>query len=123
MWIELLKDVGEHKAGKFVEVEESIGRSYIAAGLAKDGGDGPDVVILQRSIDTFRNELKTFVDATAKSITDATAGLRTKPTNVAGAGLDIGDGHLTPGESEVDRRRGPGNYLRNVINALAYRDE
>jgi HK97 family phage major capsid protein len=124
MWLELLKDVGEHKAGKFIEIaDEPVARSYIAAGLAKDGGDGPDVVILQRSIDTFRTELRGFVDQTAAAITDAASQVRTRPRNVAGAGLDIGDGTITPGTAEADRRRGPGNYIRSIVRALANRDE
>lgn len=119
MWIELIKDVGEHKAGKFIEVDETIGRSYIGAGLAKDGGDGPDVVIFQRAIDTFRTEMRGMVESTAAAINAATEGIRTRPADVAGVQFNS----IEAGESSVDRRRGPGHYLRNVVNSLAYGDQ
>ncbi len=112
-WIELLKAVAEYPAGKFLEVEDQVARSYIDAGLAKDGGDGPDVVILQRSIDTFRSELKGFVDQTAAAITEAAQGVAKRPI-IRGVGLDIGQG-IAAGESEADRRAGWGDIVRSVV--------
>lgn len=112
MWIELLKPVGDTPAGKFIEVDEPIARGYISAGLAKDGGDGPDVVLLQRSLDTFRNELRTFVEGTAKAITDATAGALKAPIV---RGLGVGD-TITPTDSEADKRSGWGDIVRNMGN-------
>lgn len=125
MWIELISKVGEHPAGKFLEVEDSLGRGYIAAGLAKDGGDGPDVVVFQRAIDTFRTEMRGFVEGTAKAITDATAGLRAKPpvlSSRADGSVYIGES-IVGTEGEADKRRSAGSFVRDIVLAQAYRDE
>src|ERR1019366_2151908 len=104
MWIELIKDVGEFKAGKFIEVTDEIGRSYVGAGLAKDGGDGPDVVLFQRSLEVFRTEMRGMVEGTAKAIQDATAAIKKTP-NI----------RIDNGESEADKSKGLGDFVRNIV--------
>jgi HK97 family phage major capsid protein len=108
-WIELLKPVGEHPTGKFLEVEDHIARSYIDAGLAKEGGDGPDVVLLQRSIDTFRTELKTFVDSTATAISEAASSVAKRPV------IRTGDDTITATEAEADKRAGFGDMVKAIV--------
>lgn len=115
-WIELLSPVGEHKAGAFLEVDEKIARSYIDAGLAKDGGDGPDVVLLNRSIESFRTELKTFVDTTAKAIGDAAESVKKRPI-VRGNGVEFS--RLENGESEADKSKSIGDFTRSVYLACS----
>jgi HK97 family phage major capsid protein len=111
MWIELLQDIGEHKANKFLEVSDEIGRSYIAAKLAKDGGDGPDVVLFQRSLEVFRTEMRGMVEGTAKAIQDATAAIKRTP-NI----------RIDNGESEADKSKGLGDFVRNIVRASDPRD-
>jgi HK97 family phage major capsid protein len=110
MWIELVKQVENHKPGAFLEVEdETVARAYIAAGMAKDGGDGPDVILLQRSIDAFRKELTGMVDGTARAVQEATTALSKRPT-------------IHVGEQEADRTKGCGDFIKQVCRASDPRD-
>ncbi|WP_422924482.1 phage major capsid protein [Singulisphaera sp. PoT] len=104
MWIQLTKDVAEHKAGKYLDVEESVARSYIAADLAVDGKDGPDTAIVQRAVETFRAELAKFVTGTADAMQEVTRSLADRRPNI-----------ITPGEQEADRTKGIGDFTRQVI--------
>lgn len=122
-WIELLKPVDGHQAGKFLEVEETVARAYTDAGLAKDGGDGPDVVLLQRSVESFRSELKGFVDKTAAAITEAATAVAARPIirGVGGDGASEGfsfGGDIRGGESEADRTRSVGDYFQHVVRSI-----
>ncbi len=102
MWIELLQPVGEMKPG-FHDVENEVtARAYIAAGLAKDAGDGPDKIILQRSMEHLRGTLSGFVRGMADEIRTSADAVRTAPRIEAGA-------------AEADRTRGLGDFVRQVV--------
>lgn len=105
-WIELLQKVGEHPAGKFIEVEDHIARSYCEAGLAKDGGDGPEVVQLQRAAQAFREELQNVTGEFARQFTEATDAIRRRP--------NLGDG-IEATESEADKKSGFGDLMRSIV--------
>src|SRR5690242_3110972 len=98
MWIELTKPVDEHKAGEFLDCTEDVARAYQAAGLAKDAGDGPDKILLKRSLDEFQATLNTVIKQTAASIRQSTEGLR-RPN--VGGGVEVI-------LNEEDKRNGPG---------------
>ena len=107
MWIELTSQVGEHKPGQFLDVDEAQARAYIAAGLAKDAGDGPDKIILQRSMETLRGTLSEFTRGVAAEIQDcAREFTRSARPN-----------YLETNQMEgVDRdTRSPGDFLRSII--------
>lgn len=106
-WLELTQDVGENKAGKFLEVEDNVHTSYIGAGLAKDGGDGPETVILQRALDRFGEKLQGFVTGTADRISAATEAIAKRP-NV----------RVETVEDESDKTRGIGDFMRCTVNAI-----
>jgi HK97 family phage major capsid protein len=122
MWLELIKPVGEHKAGAFIEVaDEAVARSYITAGLAKDGGDGPELVMLQRSLATFRNELRTVTETMAGEFREAAESFKKKPvirTAGAAGGAGVAFTTLEAGESEADKSKGVGDFIRSVYNAI-----
>jgi len=120
-WIELLKVVDGHEAGKFIEVEDHIARSYIDAGLAKDGGDGPDTILLQRALDKFGDKMKGFVTETAKKIEEATAAVALRPIvrgGDGGSGWEF-NGELRAGESEADKSKSIGDFMRTAYLALS----
>ena len=107
MWIELTSQVGEHKPGAFLDVDEAQARAYIAAGLAKDAGDGPDKIILQRSMETLRGTLSEFTRGVAAEIQDcAKEFTRTARPNY------LETNQLEGAERET---RSPGDFLRSVI--------
>ena len=104
-WLELTQDVGENKAGKFLEVEDAVHASYIGAGLAKDGGDGPETVILQRALDRFGEKLQGFVTGTAERISQATDAIAKRP-------------HVEVVADEADKTKSIGDFFRNVHGAI-----
>ena len=125
MWIELIKDVGEHKAGKFLEVKDDVGGAYVTAGMARDGGDGPDTIIFKRAMDRYQETLQGFVQATAARLEAVTADLARRPIvraaggDGAAAGYEF-SGSITPGESEAGEhgqfaRRIPGDFYIPLI--------
>lgn len=107
MWIELLSPVGDMKPGFHDVADEAVARAYIAANLAKDAGDGPDRIILQRSMEHLRTELSTFTRGVADEIRASASGL------AAGRRADV----IEPGESEAEKTTGPGDFLRQVYYA------
>lgn len=111
MWIKLLKPVDEHKPGTYISVEDTLGRAYVAAGMAEDGGKGPEDALFQRAIGEFKTELAGAVSEIATAAKDARA---------SAAGFR----QVTPGESEADKRKGNSDMLRNlVLTASPDRDE
>lgn len=111
MWIRLLKPVDTHKAGDFLDVEEKTARSYIDAGLAEDGGNGPDHHLLRSAMAEFQTQMGALVRGVAESIQAATRDL---PRPVV----------VVPGESETEKRhpRSIGGFVRNVVDALGNPD-
>lgn len=109
MWIELLVAAGELKPGFHDIADETVARSYITAGLAKDAGDGPDKIILKRAMDAYRAELSAFTRGIAAEIGEA--GKSLKRPNV-----------IEPGEAEADKTRSDGDFLRSVFLAEGVRD-
>jgi HK97 family phage major capsid protein len=107
MWIRLLKVVGEHKVGDFLDVDEATSRAYVAAGLAEDGGNGPEHHLMRTAMAEFRAEMAGIVKGTADTIRQTTQELARNRPSV-----------IEPGEAEADRTRGVGDYLRNVVTAL-----
>ena len=67
-WIELTSQVGDKKPGEFMDVADNVARSYVDAGLAKDAGDGPDKIILQRSMEHLRSTMSNFTRDVAASV-------------------------------------------------------
>ena len=116
-WLELLSDVGEHKAGTFIEVNENIHRSYIEAGLAKDGGDGPETILVRRSLDKLTAEFGKMVERTAQGIEAAATAVAKRP-NVQGNGWEF-NGELRAGESEADKSKSIGDFTRSTYFALS----
>src|SRR5437868_4572618 len=108
MWIELLQPAGELKPGFHDIADETVARAYIAAGLAKDAGDGPDKIILQRSMEHLRTTLSDFTRQTAEEI-------RASADNLKRPRVD-------PGEAEADKTRGIGDFVRQTYFAEGVRD-
>lgn len=108
-WVELLKAIGEDPAGKFVEVDDEVARSYVAAGLARDGGEGPEVVQLQRATAAFRSELVKVTDEFARTFNEATTAIAKRP------GVQSGGGSIEHVESELDKRAGWGDVLERMM--------
>lgn len=122
-WIELLKPVDGHAAGEFLEVAENVARSYIEAGLARDGGSGPETVLLERSLAAFRTELRSLTTNLAESVTAATAALGRRPViRTAADGRSIVVDSIEAGESEADRTRGLGDFVGQVARATGLGD-
>jgi HK97 family phage major capsid protein len=116
MWIELIKPVGEMKAGEFHDIaDETAARGYIAAGLAKDAGDGPDKIILQRALGELRAELSGITRAIAEDVRATATSLRQD------RGLNIG-GSITPTVAAADRDKGLGDMVRQIVFASDPRD-
>lgn len=105
MWIELLSAVGDKKAGEFLDAAEPTARAYVTAGLAKDAGDGPDKIILERSLTAFRTELSTMTRKVAEDIQGVATEMKTRKFSIV------------PGEQQDDRTRGIGDFFRNVLIA------
>lgn len=109
MWIELLVAAGELKPGFHDIADETIARSYITAGLAKDAGDGPDKIILKRAMDAYREQLSTFTRGIADELQEQAKTF--KRPNL-----------IEPGEAEADKTRSDGDFVRQVFLAEGTKD-
>jgi HK97 family phage major capsid protein len=105
MWIELLQDAGGLKAGFHDIPDETVARSYITAKLAKEAGDGPDKIILERSLGALRTELSTMTRKIADDISDVAQSIHKRGIRIEA------------GEQEADRTKGLGDFVRNSIIA------
>jgi HK97 family phage major capsid protein len=114
MWIELTSQVADKKPGEFIDVEEGTARAYVAAGLAKDAGDGPDKIILQRSMEHLRSTLSSFTREVAAGINEAA-----QEAVKAARPSFKGYGDIQVLEQD---HRSVGNYIRDVIFALGSPD-
>lgn len=117
-WLELLSDVGVHKAGTFIEVNEAIHRSYLDAGLGKDGGDGPETILLKRSIDKLGLQMAAMVTRTAEAIEASALALAKRPVIRGGDGLEF-QGGIEAGASEDDKSKSLGDFVRSTYYALS----
>jgi HK97 family phage major capsid protein len=108
VWIELLKAAGDLAPGFHDIADENMARGYIASGLAKDAGDGPDKIILQRSLATLRTELSGVVR-------EAAAGIRE-------AALAVSPGRIDAGDQQADKTKGLTDFLRCIFTAETSRD-
>jgi hypothetical protein len=109
-WIELTSQVADKKPGEFIDVAENVARSYIDAGLAKDAGDGPDKIILQRSVEHLRNTLSGFTRDVAESV-------RSAADEVAKAKRPTFAEYGTFDPDNTDTRSA-GDFLRTVVRAI-----
>ena len=109
MWIKLLSVVGDKQAGAFMDVEETVARSYVAAGLAEEKPEGPEKEMLQKAKAEYLQELTAFAGDVARTFTEARAGLKRPAV-------------IEPVASEADKRKGFGDFVRNVARALDYKN-
>lgn len=103
-WLELLKPVDGHSANDFLEVEAAPHKAYIDAGLARDGGSGPETVLLQRAVQSLKDGIGGITRDVADAMNSAVKGLNDQRRS-----LGI---HAT--ESEVDKKRSFGDFLRSI---------
>lgn len=112
MWITFLQDAGQYRAGTFADVDENVSKTFIAMNYARLAPEDPT----QRVMESMLSQVGALIDARMPTIPAPTT-TRTVPL-----GRPIIHGTITPGESEVEKRRGPGGWLRSVINALGNPD-
>lgn len=107
-WIELLVAVGDKEAGTFHQEEEATCRAYIDAGLAKDAGDGPDHILLERAVSRFGDKLQGVISEVTTTLDAATERLA-RP-------------RIDAGEAEADKTQSIGDWARCIIAAGDPRD-
>jgi HK97 family phage major capsid protein len=112
MWIELLSPVGDLKPGFHDVADEAVARAYIAANLARDAGDGPDKIILQRSMEHLRTEMSNFTRGIATELRESATAFK------GGVHASV----IEPGQAEADKTKGPGDFLRQVYYVDGCRD-
>ena len=109
-WIELTSQVGDKKPGEFMDVADNVARSYVDAGLAKDAGDGPDKIILQRSMELLRSTMSNFTREVADSVraaADEVSSTR-RPSFAEYGSID-------PDNTDT---RSSGDFIRCVVRAI-----
>jgi HK97 family phage major capsid protein len=120
IWIKLTKRVDTHEPGTFLEVEDSLGRAYITAGMAEDGGTGPDQAInaqFRAALESLRAESTALVNGVANQLREVTANL---PRPKVGAGVEFR--HLGPGEQQADRTRSDHDMIRQIVLAADHQN-
>jgi HK97 family phage major capsid protein len=133
MWIRFTRTIEGTavKENTFADVEEAIAKNYVALAVAENAPEDPAtraaaIVMAQMAplVAAQGQHARTAAAAaTAAVVRPATVtGGTAAADHAAGRGLDIGDGRITPGMAQRDKTRGPGDYIRNVINALGCPD-
>src|SRR3954447_16180256 len=111
MWITFTQDAGQYKAGTFADVDESVSKTFIAMNYARVAPEDPT----QRAVESALSQIGALIDARVPATTPPAN--RTVPM-----GRPVIHGVITPGESEVEKKRGAGGWLRNVVHALGHPD-
>lgn len=124
MWIRFLKTIGKHQEGACADLDETVARAWIDAGQAVALPEDP----VQRAAAIAVAQLQPLIEQRTQQTqqevrTAATAHGTARPNVRSTGGMEFNTLEPVRGGSEVEKRRGPGNYFRSVVLSLAYHDE
>lgn len=107
-WIELLKPVDGHDAGKCLQVEDNVASAYITGGLAKFNNDGAQTAVRQSMTGVYQSVMRSAEESLEKVLSPLTRG----------SFVDIGKGRLQLIASEADKSASLGDYFGNVVRSV-----
>lgn len=116
IFVRFLKAVGQYKAGETVELPEPIARAWLALpDTAIEASSDPHARAIQDAMSHMMPLLQEQGRTIAEELRRSNGSVQ-RPNLTAGSGHDFSS--IEHVQSEVDKRRGPGHWLRSIVDAL-----
>lgn len=111
-WIEIIKDGTGHAIGALLEVHETLAKTYIEAGFAKDGGNGPNKALELVGLDTLQKAMKGYNEGAAEVFKAAAEDMR----------KSVKFHTIEAGESQADKSKSLGDFIKSIVAAAQVQD-
>lgn len=122
IFVRFLKAVAQYKAGETVELPEPIARAWLALpDTAVEASSDPQARAIQDAMSHMMPLLQEQGRTIAAELRRSNGSVQ-RPNLTAGSGNGSDFSTIEHVRSEVDNRRGPGHWLRSIVNALGNPD-